>query len=1800
MSFLRRLNFILVGLALTLVFSCSSLSNQLTVESTNFDQLIDPLQNLEFNFNRDIAPDSILGQWIQVEYMSFTPAIAGRFKWNSHHQLVFSPAASFNPNTDYTATLLPELLKLTKESYKLSDKKITFHTPYLNVTTSRAFWALDPSDSELVQLRVNAQFTNIIDINTVKNNISFNVNNQPADFALLTPVNGPELEFSLAAPAEGKNGLVRLTLAKGMKVPGSDRALPEDIVVEIEIPARNEMEISEITTDFEDGQGSIFVFTSQPVKQPQDIKSLIAIDPTTDYELIYLNSGFKLKGDFREDQIYQLTIAKDLKGIFGPTLREDYIQSVNFGAMKPYIAFSENNAMYLTPKGKGNIALKIINVPKVKITVFKVYDNNIQHFMRNGQNWDWYEEDGDYYENYNYTLSENYGNIISSRTIDTRSLQRSGTDKLLHLTADELQITSDRKGIYAIKVEAEDKQWLNDVQLVAVSDLGLIAHKGSDEIFVAVRSIATAKPLNNVRVKFISTSNQQVYETVTNSDGIARFSNMKATAPGFDVSMITAHQESDYNALIFNNSKVETSRFDVGGKYTAGLNYDVYLYGDRNLYRPGDTVNCNAIIRTFNWETPGEIPVKFRVIAPDGRDFLKRRATLNNFGAAAFSFPVPLTSLTGTYIIEVQSANDVLLSSYRISIEEFMPDRIKVEVKTDKPEYTQGALLQTEIEAVNLFGPPAAGRKVESELRISRADFRNDKFKDYNFSITTPQEITFDQQVIEGVTGPDGKLKQSFQLPSFTNIGTLNARLFTTVFDETGRPVNRYTEAKINTQSTFIGIKNIPTWLSQRKPVGIQVMALNTQGKAVETSTRLEVVKITYQTVMEKKYGQVQYVSQRKETAVFSRQILIKTNGYALDYTPVTEGSFEVRLTLPDSKNYVMQSFYAYWGDGDSFASYNINREGEIGIEMDKAQYSPGETAGILFKTPFEGELLVTIERDKVLEYFSLEAGSAGATLNLKMKEEYLPNIYISATLIRNINNTSLPLTVAHGYANVALTDSRKMMPVSITASAESRSKTAQTITIRTDPGAEVTVAVVDEGILQVKGFDSPNPFDWFFKKRALEVAAFDLFDALFPELGSSSSTGGDRGFDMGRRLNPLAGKRVKLLSLWSGVLKADASGLVKYTVQIPEFSGAVRIMAVSYNKNKYGGTSKKMTIADPVVISTSLPRFLTLGDEVKVVGTFTNTTKQPISVEAKVMVSGPLATTQPASGKITLPAGKELQLPFTLTAKNQTGMGKLTLELTSASEKFTWNAELPVRPGSMPQAVSKSGVIKSNEQLTINPSSELVTGTIETWGMLTSNPLAQYARNLSQLVNYPYGCMEQTISAAFPQLYYEDLSKLVRDKNASLNQSAAANVAEALRKIAALQQYNGGVVMWSSGGEVGWWNTAYAGHFMFEADKAGFSVNKTVSENICRYLTTMIKKKPTEEYFFQKNNTWKTVKYPQRETFYSLYVLALYGKQHIPTMNYYKARLEELTPDSRFMLASAYYLAGDAKSANVISSFSSPSPGEAYRMTGGSYSSPIRDHAIALYTIVSSNPDNQQIPLLAKQLSDMVNRANWMSTQENAFTFLAFGKMAATAKPGNLKVNVTANNKTVADFNGKQISFKTGSAALKLSASGEGTVYYYVNSEGMPKSGFNREQDQILQVRRKLYTRDGQVADPGRLKTNDLLVVKITIGTTDNSMVENIIITDLLPACFEAENTRLTTERELPWIKDPARPDNIDFRDDRVNIFTSLNNANSKDFYYLVRVINPGEFTWGSSGATAMYNGMYFSYSGHTNITVK
>ncbi len=1410
--------------------------------------------------------------------------------------------------------------------------------------------------------------------------------------------------------------------------------------------------------------------------------------------------------------------------------------------------------------------------------------------------------------------------MLVNKTVETADLPKVRGVSALNLALPDA--TNEFKGVYLVSVDSKDEAYLQANQLVSLSDIGLVAHQTKNEVFVWANSIHTAEPLQGVEVTLVSNNNQSVFTLKTDGSGFVKFDKVAEKAPGFKIALLTARTSDDFNFMFLPDIQVETSRFDVAGKYDNESGFDAFVYGDRDIYRPGETIHFNTVIRSQTWQSVGEIPVLIRILTPNGRELQVFRKTTNAQGAITTDVPLSPAVVTGSYSIEVLNTNNVLLTSQLVSVEEFVPDRIKVDVLTDKTNYKSGQTITLSATATNLFGPPAADRSYEMELQLKRKAFAPKGFEEYDFDISNSQSganagknDAFPKEVRQGRTNANGQATEKFPIPAlYQDIGLLEAKLFITVFDENGRPVNRLRRLDVLTQDTFFGTRLPDRYVATNTPVSPEIVALDPTGTVrASASATVDVVRYDYQTVIEKESngGQIKYTTKRREKSVYSNVLTFKGGKASFRYVPTVSGEYEIRVRRPNAVNYAATGFYAYGYGSTSASSFEVSQEGQVLMTLDKPVYQTGDKAKVLFKAPFDGKLLVTVERNSVLEQVWLKTTNKSAEWSFSVGSTHLPNVYVTATLIRAIDNTNLPLTVAHGFASVPVQDAGTKLPVTITAATQSRSKTKQTITIKTAKNAQVTVAVVDEGILQLKNFKTPDPHGFFYQKRALEVGSHDLYALLYPELSlkSTSSVGGD-GYDLEKRVNPLSNGRVQLVALWSGILETGSDGEVTFPVDIPQFSGDLRVMAVAYKDNAFGSANSNMKVADPIVISSGIPRFLTPGDQLELPVNLSNTTKQVATVSAKLTLTGPLVADSISTQKLTIQPGRESRAMFRLSAKQSIGTGTITITANGLNETFTEKTEITVRPAASLQKTTVSGAVTGGKSQVIQLASSFLPGTAKASLTLSRSPVAQYGRELSYLLGYPHGCIEQTISKAFPQLYFADLAKqlntntyFVRAGESDLN--PATNIRQAIQTVESLQTPGGGFSMWpgmavvSGRTNVDSWATAYALHFLAEAQEAGYEVRPAVTSQAIDFLTTLTNRPATEnDVTFDEAGGRTFRKVASRTTIYALYALAIAGKPNRSAMNYYKQNSSLLTPDSRYLLASTFFRVGDTRSFSALlpKKFTDNITG---RQTAGSYASPIRNLALVLDVLVETDGNNLQIPTLARQLAGALKQANYLNTQEASFAFLALGKLARQSANSTATATVSVGKTVVGALSGPLLTIKRvpTNAPLNLVAKGTGNVYYFAQSEGIPANGKIAEEDNGLRVRRAYLSREGTPLEA--IKQNDLVVVKITLASTNGLNVENVVITDLLPAGLEVENPRLSEPRDMPWIQKPATPDYFDLRDDRINFYTTATGT-EKSFYYLARAVSRGRFVVGPVSADAMYNGEYHSYNGARTLTVK
>ena len=1798
-----RFKLYLVPLIAGAIFLSACSKNSATLSFTNAKGEVPLLGNLVFRFNQSMINDSLLNNWDSTDYFKFEPAIKGRFRWQAPDELVFSPSEPLAPATNYKASAKNALFKYSKYN-SLKGGDISFHTPGLSLDNAQVNWVGESGTTATAQLEL--VFNYAVNPDDIRNHLKLEVDGKPTEISVITASASEKISIKLPAIKTEDHSLdAKLIIDKGLKPLKGNTATDEKIINPITISSPYVLNINRVEAEHDGMEGVLKVSTSQQVSG--NISSFIKLDPVVPFTVEPDENGFIIRSSkFDVDKAYSLTIGQGLRGKLGGMMKEEYQGGVGFGELESNIRFTNSKAVYLSKKGGKNIEVQITNTPKIKIIISKIYENNL--LMAHKYGYTPADQGSGPDAEYEYdggemgVSSDEYGggegslgDVIYEKEIDARSLPASGAGRLLNMAAFE-SLIPEFKGIYHVVVRSSQDYWVKDSRFISVSDLGLITKQAEDKIYVFTNSLKTADPVNGVTVSVYAVNNQLIGTGSTDKDGIATIDYAKSGLSGFKPAMVIAKTADDFNYLPFGNSRVNTSRFDVGGKRNNPSGFDAFVYAERDVYRPGEKINFSVILRDGEWRSPGDVPLKLKFLLPNGKELKTLRKSLNEEGSMESSIDLSTNAITGSYTLEVYTSNDILLASKSFSVEEFVPDRIRVSTRLSRDFLRKGESALLSINAMNFFGPPAANRNYETEIQTKQKNFSSEKFPDYNFSLAN-QTSFFDKQLSNGVTDAEGNASLNYTVPeTYSNMGALQTSFYTTVFDETGRPVSRLTRVDIFTQDIFFGIKqDWSYYYPLNQSMKLQLVAVNKDGNAVNGNARVVVIKHEYRTVLTKSGSYFRYESQKQDKTLSDQQLSVGANT-TFSFVPRTPGDYEVRVYAPGANSYVSRGFYSYGSYGMTSTSFDVSKEGNIEIELDKRSYETGDKVKALFKTPFSGKMLVTLETDRLLFHQYVEVDNRTASLELPLSAEDVPNVYITATLIKPHEVSDIPLTVAHGFKNISVTEKSRRIDMSLVAQKNVRSRTHQKVQVKAAPGSYVTLAAVDNGVLQVSDFKTPDPYDYFYQKKALGITAFDMYPLLFEEVRARlSSTGGDGEGNMDKRSNPMPAKRIRVVSYWGGIKKVDGNGVAEFEFDIPQFSGELRLMAVSYKGKSFGATDQTMTVADPIVISTALPRFLSPGDTVNVPVTLTNTTAKSINAFASIKLEGPLKLVGSSTQTLTLPAKTEGRAEYKIVADNTINVAKITVTVNGLGEKFTDATDISVRPPSTLQKNTGAGSITggSTQKLSLG-NNDLMPGSVSYSLVVSRSPVLELGSLLRSLVQYPYGCTEQTVSAAFPQLYFGDLADLMQSRNSKENkQNANYNIMEAIRKIKMRQLYNGAVTLWDGEGKEDWWTTIYAAHFLLEAKKAGFDVDNSLLNTMLNFINNKLKSRQTIIYYYNRDQNKKIA---PKEIAYSLYVLAMAERANVPSMNYYKANGNLLALDSRYLLAAAYAVAGDKRSFSAMlpTSFSGE---ESVPQSGGSFYSDVRDEGIALSALLEVDPGNSQVPLMAKHLSMKLKSRNWLSTQERAFAFLALGKQARSANASTVTAEVKVNGKSVGTVDvthgSLQVPLDNGSKpVIEVVTKGTGRLYYSWETEGISSTGSYKEEDSYIKVRRQFYDRKGQVISNNTFKQNDLVVIGITLERSFNSSIENIVITDILPAGFEIENPRTKEIPGMDWIKNASTPTALDVRDDRIHFFVDATSAR-QTYYYAVRAVSPGNFRLGPVNADAMYNGEFHSYNG-------
>jgi uncharacterized protein YfaS (alpha-2-macroglobulin family) len=740
------------------------------------------------------------------------------------------------------------------------------------------------------------------------------------------------------------------------------------------------------------------------------------------------------------------------------------------------------------------------------------------------------------------------------------------------------------------------------------------------------------------------------------------------------------------------------------------------------------------------------------------------------------------------------------------------------------------------------------------------------------------------------------------------------------------------------------------------------------------------------------------------------------------------------------------------------------------------------------------------------------------------------------------------------------------------------RSSRTLNVSVKTAPHARVTIAAVDQGILQLVGEKRPDPFAFFYQHRALAVMTHDIFALLLPEVAAKNKAvagGSESGAGIAQFLRTDGMRRARPVSFWSGVLTAGEDGLVKTSFAIPDFQGAVRVTAVAHAEDQYGSSDQLVLVRDPVVVLATVPRFVSTSDAFSLPVTVRNDTAKNGTFDVTATVTGNASLTTTATQQVAIEKNREATVLFALRAAKQRGGITLSFTANGNGERGVANATIPVYP-SLPDATDElTGTVESATAiLPAPPPGRFQPGSATRDVIISPLPIIRLRGRLDYLIHYPYGCVEQTTSTAFPMIYVGDLAQEV-EPDTFRTRPAAGYVREGIRRLGTMQTASGGFAMWPYGTDVNVWGSIYATHFLTEARRAGYGVEELRHSRALDYLSQLAKARPQYDHA------------GLQQAVYALYVLARAQRPDLGTMDYIREKhAPELTFESRALLGAAYGAVGNPSAVSAMLADIEREENVA-RDTGGNYNSTPRNRALVVIALLDAAPNDPRLPRLAERLARDLSIDPWYTPQDSAMGLLALGHYFRLRKAtATYQGTLSHDGKVIGRFDGKTARFTNVPATGALTVTMENgyspnAAHYTVRVRGTPAEESFRASAEGIRLTRTFLDRDGKPLAGNSVRQGDIVVIRTDVTSTTGRL-ENVVVQMPLPAGLEVENPRLATTESLPWVQNISEPQHADIRDDRVLFFVDLGAGAS--FYTVARAITPGEFRLPPAQAEAMY----------------
>lgn len=1789
--------------------------------------------------SQDVVDSVEVGTETTVKLFELNPSVKGTTVWLDRRTVEFRPTTRLTSGQiyeinfqlarlievpksltsfEYTVQVIPQNFEVTVDNIK----------PYVKTDLKRqkiegVLFTADFADNAAVEKILNAQQ----DGNSLKVNWTHTSEGKQHSFTV---------EEVTRKEAASKVNLTFL---------GAGLGVEHDEDREVEIPALGDFKVTSVRVEQGSSQHVVIQF-SDPLNETQNLEGLIGISELNSLDFEIKDNEVRVYPPVRQTGARTITVESGVKNILNYKMSDAATFDVAFEQVLPAVRFT----------GKGNVLpssdglimpFESVNLKSVDVQIIKVYESNVLQFL----------QVNDYDGNQEM---RRVGKQVLKKTI---SLENSGvTDlgKWNRFTLDLATLINAEPGaIYQVRIGfkkaylayvcedgedsgsansqntfeqdeeeesyseesywdsyedyyyGDDYEWKerdnpchssyytgnrNIKRNVIASDLGLLAKRGGDgNTVIVVNDLKTTQPLSGVQLELYDFQQQLIGTASTGPDGKAIIETKQNP-----FALIAKNGSQRGYLKLVGGESLSLSNFNVSGEYVSkGLKG--FIYGERGVWRPGDSLYLSFILEDKNKLLPSAHPVVFELQNPQGQitSRLVRSASENGF----YKFATATTSdaPTGNWLGRVKVGG--VEFTQPLKIEMVKPNRLKINLDfgVDKLSAANSNVVGN-LKVNWLHGAPGKNLRAQFDVLLTKGLTKFSQYNEYVFDDPSINFYSESQTIFDGYTDADGRAQVNADIEvSDAAPGTLNAVFRGKVYEESGNfSIDRFS-IPYNPYFSMVGIR-LPQGDKARGMLltdtthRVDLVTVDPDGNPLSRTIELSIYKVDWRWWWDTSEGSVNFMSGNYSQPISTGKV--RTNNgkgtwnFKIKYPEW--GRFFVKAYDPESGHSTGKIVYIDWPGWAGRARNEGEGATMLSFSSDKPIYNTGEKANLVIPGSDNGRALISIENgSRVLQTYWLETRKGDNQFSFDLTKEMTPNVFVNVTLLQPHAQTvnDLPIRM-YGIIPIQVEDPETHLEPVITMPdvLEPGKEVVIKVSEQSKRKMTYTLAMVDEGLLDLTRFKTPDAWSRFYAREALGVKTWDLYDQVMGAFGGRMerllALGGDA--ELAAKEDDAKANRFKPVVKFFGPITLDG-GSNEHRFIMPQYIGSVKTMLVAGYEGAYGKTEKATPVRKPLMVLATLPRVLGPEELVKLPITLFTSEKNIKNVKIDIKVSGPVTIADEATRTVAMGGETDLTLDFGLLVKGETGIAKIQVTATSGNYSATDEIEIEVRNPNPPVTKVLDAVLETGKTWTGSVIPLGIVGTNSSVLEVSSLPPVNLGQRMRYLLQYPYGCIEQTTSSVFPQLYLDKVKALTEEEKSVIQRNVKAGV----ERLKTFINRDGGFSYWPGHEDSDSWGTTYAGHFLIEAEAKGYYVPNDMINRWKKY-------QKNKAQGWRKNQEYSSSELIQA---YRLYTLALAGDPELGAMN----RLREqgnMPATAAWMLAAAYVKAGQPEAGKKLIE-KLPTTVKPYQEMAYSYGSDLRDKAIMLETLLLLNDRAQGFELVKEISESMSNSSYWMSTQTLAWCLKSVGAYAGGEK-GDLKFTYTYNGKevtantemTIAQVSLPADGLKPGN--LKITSGSKGALFVRLITEGVPARGAEEDGEKNLSINVTYTNSDGGVIDPVQLEQGTAFVATVTVFNPGmRGIYKNLALNQIFPSGWEINNLRLTGDDGARITGDV--PTYQDIRDDRVYTYFDLGANQRKTFKVLLTASYAGSYYLPAVSCEAMYdNAVYARKKGRVVEVVK